>query len=93
MSTMTLKEDLLLNMRLAKAFNMKYYGVLVVNESNNSSEVIIINNKDLCSKIAYYEKAYDDDLRLKTFDAIRIKKYANSNDFSELENLALSCGF
>ena len=48
------------------------------------SEVIIFDREMFESKLEYYKNAYDDDMKLKTFNEISIVNIVFSNDLAEL---------
>ena len=53
----------------------KYFTVLIDTESSNGYELIVNPICNYETKRAYYDKAYDDDLILKSFSGIRIIDY------------------
>lgn len=63
---------------LVKCFNeaiekdKKYVGVLIKMQGFEAPELIINGRANFKSKLAYYLKAYNEDLTLKTFNGIKI---------------------
>lgn len=49
-----------------------YFAVAIETEGNPGVEIIVNPRCNLNQKAAYYNKSYDDDLRLLTFPGIRI---------------------
>lgn len=70
----------------AKESNAKYLAVLVNMEGFLKPEIIINSEENFDAKLAYYKKAYTEDLVLKTFSGIRIVGFTYGNDFSEIES-------
>lgn len=48
-------------------------------------EIIINQFENIKTKLAYYQKAYNDDLTLKTFNGIRIIGFAAGNSLPEIQ--------
>ena len=48
-------------------------------------EIIINSYENFDSKLEYYKKAYDEDLKLKTFDGIRITDFTYGDSFAKIE--------
>lgn len=71
--------------RNAKLYGSKYVGVLVETKGSEKPEVIINPKENFEAKEAYYDKAYDDDLVLKTFAGIKIVGFEHGNTFEQLE--------
>lgn len=63
----------------------KYVGVLIQMEGFPRPEIIINENENFDSKFAYYKKAYNEDLTLKTFSGIKIIGFTYGDSFAELE--------
>lgn len=69
----------------AKAHN--YMGVAVQIEDADAPEIIIVSKVNFENKVAYYQNAYDENLRLKTNPKIRIVGYSLALCFNDLEDL------
>ena len=84
------REDLTID-NLEKCFHAasqqdkKYIGVLIEMQGFPRPEVIINESANFDSKFAYYKKAYNDDLTLKTFNGIRIIGFTYGNEFADIE--------
>ena len=63
----------------------KYVGIKVQMQGFPKAEIIINENENFDSKFAYYEKAYNEDLTLKTFSGIKIVGFTYGNTFNEIE--------
>ena len=63
----------------------KYVGVLIQMEGFIEPEVIINKNVNFDSKFAYYKKAYDENLTLRSFNGIKIIGFTSGNSFSDIE--------
>jgi hypothetical protein len=66
--------------------DMKYIGVKIKMQGFEKAEVIINQSENFKTKQEYYNKAYNEDLALKTFSGIRIVNAAFGNSFSEIES-------
>lgn len=65
-----------------------FVGVKVETKGYPGAEVIINRAENFTAKKDYYDKAYNEDLTLKTApDIIRITGFAYGNSFSELSRL------
>lgn len=64
-----------------------YFYVIVRVLGSTKDEVIINHMDNLKSKIEYYEKAYDEDLKLKSCDKIRIVDYGICKAESSVKEL------
>jgi len=62
-----------------------YIGVLISMEGFPLPEAIINESANFDTKLAYYKKAYDKHLILKTFKGIRIIGFAHGNSFKALQ--------
>ena len=69
----------------ASAADKKYVGVLIEMEGFPRPEVIINENANFDSKFAYYKKAYNNDLTLKTFNGIKIIGFTYGDEFADIE--------
>lgn len=65
--------------------NYNYIAVYVQVKNSTMPEIIINGRSNFKSKLEYYINAYDDDLRLKTCNDIKILKVKKINNFSELD--------
>jgi hypothetical protein len=63
----------------------KYVGVKIQMQGFPRPEIIINENENFDSKFAYYKKAYNDDLTLKTFNGIKIVGFTYGESFEEIE--------
>jgi len=63
----------------------RYVGVLIQMEGFLSPEVIINGKGNFDSKFAYYKRAYNDDLTLKTFSGIKIIGFTFGDNFRDIE--------
>ena len=81
---MTKKQLLFKNME--RCINeQSYFAMLVENASMPKSEVIINDWSNLYQKMEYIDKAYTDDLILKSCDDIKIKDFCQGMTFEEIE--------
>lgn len=64
----------------------KYVGVKIQMEGFPKPEIIINENANFDSKFAYYKKAYNEDLTLKTFSGIKIVGFTYGDTFEGIEN-------
>ena len=69
----------------AKFMEIKYVGVKIAMEGFTKPEIIINESENFDSKLAYYKKAYNEDLTLKAFNGIRIIGFTFGDNFSEIE--------
>lgn len=63
----------------------KYVGVKIQMKGFPKPEIIINENENFDSKFAYYKKAYNEDLTLKTFNGIRIAGFTYGDSFKDIE--------
>lgn len=63
----------------------KYVGVKIEMEGFPKAEIIINDKENFESKFAYYKKAYDENLVLKSFNGIKIVGFAYGDSFEEIE--------
>lgn len=61
---------------VAKETNQKYIGVLIEMQGFEKPELIVNESANFDTKLAYYKKAYNEDLTLKTFNGIKIIGFA-----------------
>ena len=69
----------------AKSENAKYVGVAVQNKQHPGVEIIINPADNFDHKDAYYAKAYNEDLTLKSCPDIQIVGFTFGNSFAEIE--------
>lgn len=69
----------------AKNSEHKYIGVKIKMFGFEKPEVIINRTENFDLKLAYYKKAYTDDLVLKTYEGIRIVGLTFGDSFAEIE--------
>ncbi len=72
---------------LAKEYKCKYVGVLIEMEGFETPELIINKRPNFDSKLAYYKKAYNEDLTLKTFNGIKIIDCLCGNNLNMMQTL------
>lgn len=68
----TKKDGLMEMFDKAIEYEWDYVAVAIETRGSEGVEIIVNPNCNFESKKEYYDKAYDDDLRLKTFDGIQI---------------------
>ncbi|URZ15319.1 hypothetical protein [Clostridium felsineum] len=64
--------------------NAKYVGVKIKMQGFLKPEIIINAHANFDSKFAYYKKAYNKDLTLKTFNGIKIVGFTYGNSVGEI---------
>jgi hypothetical protein len=69
---------------VAKETNQKFIGVLIEMQGFEKPELIINESENFDSKLAYYKKAYNEDLTLKTFSGIRIIGYSFGSSLNDV---------
>ena len=79
-STMTELENIF---QEAKKKDAKYVMVKIAMQGFEKPEVIVNPKENIDSKLAYYKKAYKEDLHLKTFDGIQIVEAGYISDMKE----------
>jgi hypothetical protein len=77
---------------VAKETNQKFIGVLIQMEGFEKPELIINEKKIFESKLAYYKKAYNEDLTLKSFNGIKIIGYAFGTSLDDVYGYLKSNG-
>lgn len=70
----------------AVEMDMKYIGVKIEMQGFEKAEVIINQSENFKTKQEYYNKAYNEDLTLKTFSGIRIVGAAFGNFLIDIES-------
>ena len=70
----------------AKVLNQKYVGVEIEMQGFTKPEIIINESENFDSKLAYYKKAYNEDLTLKAFNGIRIIGFTFGESFDDIED-------
>lgn len=63
----------------------KFVGVKIEMAGFHKPEIIINSRENFEAKLAYYQKAYNKDLTLKTFNGIKIVGFTFGNSFDEIE--------
>jgi hypothetical protein len=76
----------------AKGEKARLIGVEIKMEGFKKPEVIINTRENFDEKLAYYQKAYNDDLTLKAFNGIRITCFCYGNSFAEIEDKLCGTG-
>lgn len=64
----------------------EYVGVKIEMQGFPEPEIIINKSSNFDKKLAYYKKAYNEDLTLKTFNGIKIIGFASGDTFAEIEH-------
>lgn len=70
----------------AKETNQKYIGVLIEMQGFEKPELIVNESENFDAKLAYYKKAYNEDLTLKTFNGIKIIGYAFGSSLDDIND-------
>lgn len=73
----------------AKELDYRFVGVLIERDGFDKPEVIINHAENFDSKLAYYEKNYNENLNHKFAKGIRISAFTFGNSFSEIEKYLL----
>ena len=71
--------------RDARFMNSMFIGVKIQMQGFPECEVIINPSENFDTKLAYYKKAYNDTLTLKTFNGIKIINFGFGDCYDELE--------
>ena len=79
------KENLELCFNAAIEKEVNYVGVLVQMQGFETPEVIINETPNFATKLAYYQKSYNEGLTLKTFNGIRIIGFSHGNTFDDIK--------
>lgn len=64
----------------------KYVGVKIQMQGFPKPEIIINENENFDSKVAYYKKAYNDNLILKSFEGVKIVGFTYGDSFEAIEH-------
>lgn len=70
--------------KVAKETNQKFIGVLIQMKGFKKPELIINERENFDNKLAYYKRAYNEDLTLKTFNEIKIIGYAFGSNIQDI---------
>jgi len=70
----------------AAEFDSKFVGVLIKMEGFEKPEIIVNQKENHKSKLAYYKKAYSDDLTLRTFTGIKIIDFGFGDSMQAIED-------
>ena len=81
---MTKKEQMLTFFREMCQEDGEYFSVLVETRGSKGLELILNPFSNLEEKIAYYDKAYDDNLVLKSYDGIKIVSWDSCSENCQL---------
>ena len=65
--------------------NYDYIAVKIQMQGFEKPEIIINQRENFDTKLAYYKKAYTEDLTLKTFNGIKIVGFTFGDDWNEIE--------
>ena len=68
----------------AIGLGVEYIGVRIKMQGFDEPEVIINPKENFETKLAYYNKAYNDDLTLKTFNGIKIVGFEYGDSYAEI---------
>ena len=66
-------------------YDANYIGVKIQMQGFDKPEIIINESANFETKLAYYMKAYDENLILKTFSGIKIIGFTEAESFGEIE--------
>ena len=77
---------------VAKETNQNFIGVLIQMQGFEKPELIINQSENFDTKLAYYKKAYNEDLTLKTFNGIKIIGYAFGTSLGDIYNFLKNSG-
>lgn len=69
---------------VAKETNQNFVGVLIQTPGSEKPELIVNEHENIDAKLAYYKKAYNEDLTLKAVNGIKIIGYAFSSNLNYL---------
>jgi hypothetical protein len=78
--------DLINCFNTANEQQFNWVAILVKNINSEGEELIINPYVNFDDKLEYYQKAYTDDLVLKTYDGIRIVGFTFGNTLEDIEN-------
>lgn len=80
---MTKKERLMQDIQYAIDYKVPYFYVKIATRGSEGIETIINPFCNFEQKKEYYEKAYDDNLILKSYDGIRIISWDNFSKYEK----------
>lgn len=63
-----------------------YVAVKIQMEGFAEPEIIINSRENFETKLAYYKKAYNDDLTLKSFNGIKIIGFTCADEYEDIES-------
>ena len=63
-----------------------YIGVRIETQGSARPEIIINPTENFETKLEYYQKAYNDDLTLKSFNGIKITGFMYGENFAEIQD-------
>jgi len=69
----------------ASDLDKNFVGVKIEMQGFPKPEIIINETGNFDTKFAYYKKAYNDDLTLKTFNGIKIIGFTYGDSFEEIQ--------
>lgn len=81
--------DLLNGFKIAKEEEFKFMAVKISMQGFDKPEIIINSKENFETKAAYYQKAYNEDLTLKTFNGIKIENFAYANSFDDIQTVLI----
>lgn len=70
-----------------KEMGYEYFAVMVESPDSPKPEFIANKMVNLDFKLEYYDRAYDDEMKLKSFDKIKITDVLGFNSYSEIGDL------
>ena len=65
----------------------QYIGVRIETHGSEKPEIIINPKENFSEKLAYYKRAYNDDLTLKSFNGIKITGFIYGCNFAEIQDM------
>lgn len=70
----------------AIGLDVNYIGVRIQAQGLDEPEVIINPRENFESKLEYYQKAYNEDLTLKTFNGVKIIGFEYGDSYNEISD-------
>jgi hypothetical protein len=70
----------------ALEYKEEYIGVRIEMPDLEKPEIIINPRENFSGKLAYYKRAYNDDLTLKSFNGIKITRFMYGCNFAEIQD-------